>query len=244
MSTFLLINFIVLAIPIVLNQKGKNRIGINYFSLVVAILVNGGLFLTMNYISFHRGFIDFNYENLLGVTFYDMPIEYYFFFIVFPYSFLFLYQWAKKHFYHYNPRRFIYLFSLAFTITCFVLTYQYSDKPYAFRTFLLAGSLNWIIYFGFTPRWYSHFFFSFLFVSFPYLLIDGTMFVLETEPTTIYHEDGVMGIHLFTLPLEDVFNFFSLFIMTITIYEGITAKIVQWKCKRAREDVYRYKKST
>lgn len=244
MSTFLLINIVVLAIPLILNQRRKNRIGINYLSLLIAIFVNGGLFLIMNYFYYNIGLIDFNYDNLVGLTVFDIPIEYYFFFIVFPYAYIFLYKWTKLYFCHSRPVRLIYGLSLIFTILCIVLALKYSDKPYAFRSFLLAGSLNWIIYFGFTPRWYAYFIFSFLFVSFPYLLIDGTMTLLDVGPTTIYHEDGIVGFHVFTLPLEDIFNFFTLFILTITVYEGVTKKLLNIKYRRLREEVYQYKKST
>lgn len=241
MSLFLLVNIIVLAIPLFLTQRKKAKIVVNFLSLGVAIIIAGVIFMGRNYIFVQKGLIDFNFDNLLGITFYDMPIEHYFFFVVFPYSFLFLYKWVKRYFHYYKPTRLSYILSFVFTITCIVLAFIYSDKPYAFTTLLGAGVLNWIIYFGFTPRWYSYFSIAFLLVTLPYILIDGTLTFMDKDPTTIYHEEGIIGTFIFTVPLEDMFNFFTLFLMTISIYEGLTRRIEEFKLNKIEEEVYQYK---
>jgi len=52
----------------------------------------------------------------------------------------------------------------------------------------------------------------------PFLIING---VLTAMPVLIYNESEIIGIRIYTIPVEDVFYGMLLYLSVLTIYEGL-----------------------
>lgn len=218
MSVFLLINLVVIAIPIVFSFF--KEVKINWGALALSIVAIGSGFMLRNLYMVRHQLLDFNPDLILGVKFAGLPIEEIAFFIIFPYAFLFIYKWIENKYANYRPVQFTYFVSLIVTVISILLALFYYDRPYSLLTFGSFAIVNGIVYFAYSPKWYPTFLIAFLFIMFPYFLIDGTITILQLDNIAIYSESAVIGTYIFSIPLEDLFNFYLLFLCTIVGYES------------------------
>lgn len=213
MSLYLWLNVLSFAGPFLLSFDKKVHFYTHWKTLFPAILIVGTGFIAWDIYFTENGIWGFNPDYLSGITIVNLPIEECLFFFTVPYACVFIYEVMKAYFPNFRPARFAYWFSLAFTITAVSLALIYSQNWYTFYALLGAGLLNWIIYFGWTPKWYPYFMISFFITMIPFLIVNGVLTGAATpEPVVWYNENHIMGPRIVTIPVEDIFyNFFMLF---------------------------------
>jgi len=220
MSLYLWINVLCIAGPLLLSFDKKVHFYTHWKTLFPAILIVGSLFLAWDIYFTDIGIWGFNAEYLTGTSFFNLPVEECLLFFTVPYASVFIYEVIKAYFPKFRPVRFSYYFSLIFTITSIVLAVIYRDNLYTFVALLSVGIINWIVYFGYTPRWYPFFIIAFLASQIPFLIVGGLLTGLVTEaPVIWYNENEIMGLYIFSIPLEDVFYYFLLFFSVVIIHE-------------------------
>lgn len=235
MELFLLINLIALLIPVLFSIWKKTFREINWLALIVAILCSGTFFVLRNYYLIHIGVKVYNPEHLIGSYIFGMPIEDILFFVTVPYAFIFIYRWTTKYFKHLEIQQFTYVFSLILTLTSILLSVVYYDHIYTFLTVSVLAIFNGVVYFGYTPKWYSKFLIAFFLVTLHYILIDGII-TLSVENKIVFHaEDSVIGLYFFSIPIEDLLGFFLLFLMVTTCYEVFQKKLYAKKAEEVFE---------
>lgn len=213
MSLYLWINVLSFAGPFLLSFDKKVHFYTYWKTLFPAILIVGAGFIAWDIYFTENGIWGFNPDYLSGITIVNLPIEECLFFFTVPYACVFIYEVMKAYFPNFRPAQFAYWFSLMFTITAVSLALIYSQNWYTFYALLGAGLLNWIIYFGWTPKWYPYFVISFIITMIPFLIVNGILTGAATpEPVVWYNENHIMGPRIVTIPVEDIFyNFFMLF---------------------------------
>ncbi|RFC55855.1 lycopene cyclase domain-containing protein [Brumimicrobium aurantiacum] len=217
MSLYLWINILSIAGPLLLSFDKKVHFYSHWKTLFPSILVIGSLFIAWDIYFTDIGVWGFNEEYLSGYYFFNLPIEECLFFFTIPYACVFIYEVVKAYFPNFKPVRFSYYFSLIFTVFCIVMSILYSGNWYTFVALLGAGILNWIVYFGFTPKWYSSFIVAFLITQIPFLIVNGILTGVATDhPVVWYNENEIIDFRILSIPIEDVFyNFFMLFSIVI-----------------------------
>ena len=213
MSLYLWLNVLSFAGPFLLSFDKKVHFYTHWKTLFPAILIVGAGFIAWDIYFTENGIWGFNPDYLSGITIVNLPIEECLFFFTVPYACVFIYEVMKAYFPNFRPAQFAYWFSLMFTITAVSLALIYSQNWYTFYALLGAGLLNWIIYFGWTPKWYPYFVISFIITMIPFLIVNGVLTGAATpEPVVWYNENHIMGPRIVTIPVEDIFyNFFMLF---------------------------------
>ena len=213
MSLYLWLNVLSFAGPFLLSFDKKVHFYTHWKTLFPAILIVGTGFIAWDIYFTENGIWGFNPDYLSGITIVNLPIEECLFFFTVPYACVFIYEVMKAYFPNFRPAQFAYWFSLMFTITAVSLALIYSQNWYTFYALLGAGLLNWIIYFGWTPKWYPYFVISFIITMIPFLIVNGVLTGAATpEPVVWYNENHIMGPRIVTIPVEDIFyNFFMLF---------------------------------
>ena len=59
----------------------------------------------------------------------------------------------------------------------------------------------------------------------PFLIVNGVLTGIATpEPIVWYSSEHIMGIRLFTIPVEDLYYNYSMLIMIVWIYEELKKK--------------------
>lgn len=213
MSLYLWLNVLSFAGPFLLSFDKKVHFYTHWKTLFPAILIVGAGFIAWDIYFTENGIWGFNPDYLSGITIVNLPIEECLFFFTVPYACVFIYEVMKAYFPNFRPAQFAYWFSLMFTITAVSLALIYSQNWYTFYALLGAGLLNWIIYFGWTPKWYPYFVISFIITMIPFLIVNGVLTGAATpKPVVWYNENHIMGPRIVTIPVEDIFyNFFMLF---------------------------------
>lgn len=230
MSLYLWVNLLSFAGPFFLSFDKKVHFYTHWKSLIPAILIVGSVFVFWDVYFTEQGIWGFNAEHLSGVYFFNLPIEECLFFFTIPYACVFIYEVLKAYFPKFRPIHFAYYFSLLFTIGAFVLAFVFSDGIYSFYGILAAGIVNWILYFGFTPKWYPQFIFSFIIVMIPFLVVNGILTGAITEdPVVWYNENHISGIRIYTIPIEDVFYNFLMLLSVVGIHEFLKRRFFSTK---------------
>ena len=220
MSLYLWINVLIIALPLLLSFGKKVRFYNHWKTLFPAILIIGSMFVAWDIYYTDIGVWGFNPEYLIGISFFNLPLEECLFFFTLPYAFVFLYELIKTTCPKFRPIRFSYYFSLLFTISAIVLAVIYRDNGFAFTALLSAGIINWIVYFGFTPRWYPYFIIVFLIAQIPLLIFNGMLTGVATNaPVIWFNESEIIGLRILTIPLEMVYYHFILLFSVVIVHE-------------------------
>jgi lycopene cyclase domain-containing protein len=225
MSLYLWLNVLSFAGPFLLSFDKKVHFYTHWKTLFPAILVVGAGFISWDIYFTEHGIWGFNPDYLSAITIVNLPIEECLFFFTVPYACVFIYEVMKAYFPKFRPAQLAYGFSFVFTLTAISLALIFSQNWYTFYALLGAGLLNWIIYFGWTPKWYPYFVISFIITMIPFLIVNGVLTGAVTpEPVVWYNENHIMGPRIVTIPVEDIFyNFFMLF-PVVGIHEWLKGK--------------------
>src|SRR5690554_6677471 len=220
MSLYLWINILSLAGLLLLSFNKKAHFFTHWKTLIPSILIIGSIFIAWDIYFTDIGIWGFNVEHLSGITFFNLPIEECLFFFTIPSAFVFILETVKAYFPRFRPIHFSYIFSLLLTVVAVVLAIFFKENTYTFITLLSVGVLNWVVYFGFTPRWYPYFIVAFLIALIPCLIVNGILMGITTEiPTVWYNENEIIGFYLFSIPIENIFYTFLMLFSVVIVHE-------------------------
>ncbi|RMG84300.1 MAG: lycopene cyclase domain-containing protein [Bacteroidetes bacterium] len=165
----------------------------------------------------------FNPDYLTGIYLLNQPLEEVLFFICIPYACLFTYFVYKKYvspesiaFLKQYPLFFLMLLSLVGVIF-------FHNKLYTFYTALfLLISLVGVWRMGYN----LHFTLITYITILPFFYTSNGLLTgsFLDAPIVWYDNNENLGLRMFTIPLEDLFYGFLLFMLNVLLYEGIKAR--------------------
>jgi lycopene cyclase domain-containing protein len=220
---YLFLDLATLSVPLMASFYPKHSYFKHWSSLFKAILIVAIPFLIWDMFFTSIGVWGFNPTYLTGISIGNLPIEEVLFFILIPYSSVFVY------------------FSLEYLLKTNPL-----DKFQKKITFLLLAVLGVILIFNFT-KWYTATTFSFVILYLLYhlkkktnlglhylsysvtliffLLVNGTLTgTFIEEPVVWYNNSENLGYRIGTIPFEDVFYGFLLVAGVIDWFNYFRAK--------------------
>jgi lycopene cyclase domain-containing protein len=164
----------------------------------------------------HRGYWGFNEAYLAGPQWLGLPMEEWLFFVVVPFSSLFIYRvfnYFKPVGFSERMTRSIWQFLIAFSVTMAIL---HQEKAYPLMTFGILAPVLWL-----APRVIGFeklglLFRAYAVVLVPFLMTNGILTGgLTTEPIVWYNDAENMGIRIWTIPFEDAFYGFLLILLNL-----------------------------
>jgi lycopene cyclase domain-containing protein len=232
MSLYLWINILSFIGPFLLSFDKKVHFYTKWKTILPAILIVGCVFITWDVFFTAHGIWGFHDNYLSGIHLFNLPIEECLFFFTVPYACLFIYEVIKAYFPKFKGYQLSYLFALAFTLVAVILAIIYMENWYTFSALLSAGLINWIVYFGYTPKWYSYFLVAFIITQIPFLLVNGILTGAVTEnPVVWYNENHIIGLRIFTIPIEDVFYNFTMLFPIVVLHEYFDKRLIKSKIR-------------
>ena len=205
----------------------------NYYSkwkaLFPALLITGTFFIIWDIIFTKNGIWGFSETHASTIKIFSLPIEEWLFFIIIPFSCLFIYECVKYFFdlKNYNKLSQKLLFGLGILLI-FIGSY-YNEKAYTFWNFLFCGSF--LLYSAYKTRIYhANFLVAYLFSLIPFFIVNGILtdgnfdFMYSTDPVVWYNNSENLFIRMITIPFEDLFYCMLLLLMNITFYEKFKFK--------------------
>ncbi|HMQ46797.1 MAG TPA: lycopene cyclase domain-containing protein [Saprospiraceae bacterium] len=208
-------------IPVFLLSFDRN---VHYYKqwryLWPGILIMGALFILWDSFFTLSDVWGFNENYVSGVFFLHLPLEEWLFFLTVPFASVFIYEclnfYVKKDWLQPLQGTISLVLLLLFLLGGF-LTW---GRLYSSTTLLLAAALLAYLYFLQKSPWLGRFYFAFLFVLIPFLLVNGVLTGGYTnEPVVLYNPEEFMGIRITSVPLEDAVYGFTLLLGITAIYE-------------------------
>lgn len=216
MLTYLLIDLSIILFPLLFSFEEKIRFYKKYTQLFISITSVGIPLIIWDYYSNLNNVWSFSENYTIGIRILGLPIEEILFFVVVPYSMIFL--WETFNYYIKSKpiiiSRFIFLL---LAITSLIISFYNFEQNYTFTILLFLAIIFFISYFiNFNLINSSAKILFFLLSFIPFLIVN---YFLTSLPVVIYNTVEFSNIRLTTIPLEDFFYSFLLVYSYILVYE-------------------------
>lgn len=209
--TYLLIMLFSLAGPLALSFDGRVNFYKKWkFALQAGIIV-AIPFVVWDSLFTKHSFWGFNSERILGMKFFELPIEEISFFIIIPFCCVFIAELLS--FFNYQfPGKFWDKLSLLIGIGLFCIGIRFFDQWYTLLSFGLGGLSILVLYFMKAINW-NRFWLLYLIHLIPFLVVNG---FLTYYPVVWYNNAENLGIRIGTIPIED--TSYSLIALSWNVY--------------------------
>ncbi|WP_268033418.1 lycopene cyclase domain-containing protein [Algoriphagus sp. PAP.12] len=222
---YLILNILTISFPLIRSFEPKINYSSKWPALFPAILFTGAFFLVWDHWFTVIGVWEFNPRYLVGVYFFQLPLEEWLFFLTVPFACVFIYEvliyFFPKDYFLPFAKPFVYVM-VPFLLGLALL---HLDKWYTAVNFIV-GALVLIIHFLiFNDRYLGRFIFAYLVTLIPFMLCNGILTGAFTEePVVIYNNAENLGIRIWTIPVEDTIYSMTLLLMNLSIFESIRSR--------------------
>lgn len=225
MSLYLVIVLLVIAGPFAMSFEKNLKLYKRWRYLIPAILITMLIYGTWDIIFTHMGCWVFNPMHNSGIYFFKLPLEEYLFFISIPYACTFSYYAVKFHFPRWkvgSKATSIIGFVLIIGSICISMTNM--ERTYTFVNFLVLAVVLLLVYKS-NRDLFQRYLAIFPILMIPFFIVNGILTGSGIEQEVFsYDPDQILGVYLFTMPLEDLFYACSLLLLVIYITELLEHK--------------------
>ena len=218
-ALYLLINFFTIIVPFVFSFHPRIRFNRTWFAYIPACLIVAAFFIVWDSYFVTKNVWSFNPDYITGIHFFGLPVEEIVFFICIPYACVFTYHCLTSFMKLNWTERTEFVFCIVLSLFLFATTIIYHDRMYTFVTCLLTGLFCLFLKFVAKVNWFGKAVSVYALLLIPFLIVNGILTGTgPDQPVVIYNNDENMGIRILTIPEEDVFYGFLLFLMNLYFY--------------------------
>ena len=224
MTLYFKLLLFTISFPLLASWDKRFKYASKFKYLFPSILITATFFIIWDIIFTKNGVWGFSEIHTSNIYIFYLPVEEWLFFIIIPFSCVFIYESVKYFFIldkYENISRNILMGIGVILIVASVLNL---DRSYTFWNFLFCGSF--LIYSSYKKRGYhANFVVSYLFHLIPFLIVNGILtdgnfdFNFSTDPVVWYNNEENLFIRFITIPIEDFFYSMLLLLMNVTFYE-------------------------
>ncbi len=215
MSTYLVINLLIVIVPLLFSFEKKIRFHTKITSYLFSVAIVSPVFIIWDMIATSRGDWAFNPEHISSLIIYNLPIDEILFFFTVPYSCLFIYETVS----FYILQKELSINPVILKVVALVLVLSaliFIDRYYTATVLLFTAAFLVISVFFFSQIIKLKLYWITIAITFiPFLIFN---FVLTYIPVVIYSDEAIWGIKLITIPVEDFFYSYSMISFWILIY--------------------------
>ena len=187
-----------------------------------AILFSCAIFIIWDKRFTEIGIWTFNPEFVTGINFWKLPVEEWLFLLFVSQTSFVVYEWVKIKFPNFEKPNIFLAISLVLLVIFGLTAYFYRKELYPFFTFFLLS-----VYFAYTifrnrfKRHFTKFYITYIVVLIPVFMVKEILILL---PVISYNISGIMRVHIFNVPAEDLGYYFLLILMNLTIFEYLNER--------------------
>ena len=215
---YLWLDLLSLAGPLALSFDRKVAYWRLWRPWALGVLVGASVFLAWDVWFTAAGYWSFNPDYLVGVGAAGLPLEEWLFFLVIPYATVFIYEcWRCYPTPRMGPRT-ARAVTLGLALGSVVLLVLYLDRWYTAVTFgllLPMLALAWRLH---GLRFLGLAYVGWLVSLVPFFVVNG---ILTAVPVVRYNDAENIGFRLGTIPVEDPFYGFLLYLIVLTVLERL-----------------------
>ncbi|AXT50694.1 lycopene cyclase domain-containing protein [Aquimarina sp. BL5] len=218
MSLYLIILVISLAGPLALSFEKNLKLYKRWKYLLPAILITMIIFVTWDIIFTHIGCWFFNPIYNSGIYINKLPLEEYLFFIAIPYACAFSFYAVQFHFPKFKlNEKWTKVLTFLIVIGSVITSLLHQDLTYTFVNFLVLPAILLLSYY-FSREVVQHYLAIYPILLIPFFIINGILTGTGIEQAVFdYNPQVILGIHIFSIPLEDMFYNFSLLLSPLAL---------------------------
>ncbi|MEC7877490.1 MAG: lycopene cyclase domain-containing protein [Bacteroidota bacterium] len=229
MTLYFTLLLFTIIFPLIASWDNRFKYVSKFKDLFPSIVITASFFIPWDIIFTINGVWGFSEVHASSLTFFYLPIEEWLFFIVIPFSCLFIYE--SVIFFHdlkpYNKiAKWILLITGVLLLCVGALNYE---RSYTFWNFIFCGIF--LLYSCYKTRdYHAEFLVAYFYSLIPFFIVNGILtdgnfdFNFTTEPIVWYNNSENLSIRLGTIPFEDLFYCLLLLLMNVTFYEKFKSK--------------------
>ena len=213
---YLFINVATIFFPIVLSFDKKVAFFSKWKFIFPGLLISGLLYLLWDYLFTVNQVWSFNQNYILGISFFELPLEEILFFITVPFACIFIYECLICYFSFNIPKQLYNGISILLIILCIILGFIYADRLYSLINFTTLAVI--LIYTLLTtPKLdMGKFYIAYTVSLVPFYIVNG---ILTAVPIVMYNNAENMNFRVGTIPFEDHFYSMSLILLNLLFFE-------------------------
>ncbi len=223
LSTYMWINIAIIIFPLIFSIIFYKELIKSIVPFFLSFLITGSFFILWDSFFSKKEIWNFNEKYVFKLRIFNLPIEEILFFISAPFSCLFIFK-IFEHFFIEKTLNLEFLKYILF-LTSFIviiIAFYFKKKIYTFIVLLIFGlSLSLFVITGIF--FYYKFFLAIITSFIPFLIFNG---ILTCLPVVRYNSNHIIGIRIFSIPLEDFFYNFSMLGLYFLMF-NIFSKILQ-----------------
>lgn len=222
-TLYLLLDIGVILFPVLLSFDKKVHYVSEWKYVLGAIFFIGLPFLIHDYCFTHMGIWGFNSTYLTGSYIGNLPIEEVLFFVVVPFSCVFIHQCCQAYFNHINFRRFNQLFYAVIFIYCGAIFFVGIGAWYSTMVAVVAVWLwSFLVY---NKEKYPYLPIAFILSMIPFFMMNGVLTGgMTVEPIVWYNNLENIGFRWWTIPAEDILYSFILIGGNIIVFNYLSKR--------------------
>lgn len=222
---YLLVDFSTVIIPLIFSFHPKINFYKTWKEFFIAVLSVAVIFIAWDSVFTHLGVWSFNPRYVIGVYFFNLPVEEILFFICIPYSCVFTFYCLDKFYKLAWPAAVEDIFCIVFSVLLIIAGFIFKNKYYTSVTFLSTAFVCLLLKFILKINWFGKSVSVYVLLLVPFLIVNGilTGTGLE-EPVVRYNNSEILGLRLLTIPVEDIFYGFILILLNLAIYLQLLRK--------------------
>lgn len=219
--TYLLINILTVFFPIVLSFDKKVHFYSKWKFIFPGLIISGLLYLIWDYIFTVQNVWSFNPMYILGINFFNLPLEEILFFVTVPFACIFIYECIECYFSPKINPKISKVISYVLIALSAVLLFIFYDRLYSLINF---STLIIILIFTLLrpiKLEMGKFYIAYLISLVPFYIVNG---ILTAIPIVLYNNTENMGLRVGTIPFEDHFYSMSLILLNLIFFEHFRNK--------------------
>lgn len=222
---YLTLDLFTLSVPLIRSFEPRIAYAKSFSSLFKAVALTAVLFIPWDVLFTAKAYWGFNQRYHLDFHLLGLPIEEWLFFVVVPFSCIFIYRVINYFlpdepplFFHQALPKFLVWFPLGVAFLNF-------GRWYTFTTFLFLGVAMGLCVYWWKVHWMGKFLRAYLVILFPFLLVNGVLTGSWIEEEVVWYNDAMnLGKRIGTIPMEDAFYGMLLILMNVGFYEFFESK--------------------
>jgi lycopene cyclase domain-containing protein len=223
--TYLLIDFFTIIIPLGFSFHPKLKFYKRWTAFFPAVFITGMIFVIWDAIFTRLSVWGFNEQYVIGLQIANLPIEEILFFFCIPYACVFTWHclglFLPESVSESLGKKFTFILILLLLITGIL----FFENLYTAVTFLSLAAVLAVTAWGFKIKWLLKFYIIYAVLLLPFLIVNGILTGLFlAQPVVWYNPSEIIGVHILTIPVEDVFYGMELMLMNVFIYERLKSK--------------------
>jgi lycopene cyclase domain-containing protein len=220
---YLFLDAIILVFPLLFSFKWVFPYYKNYKPLGLSIVIVGSAYMFWDILVTFRGDWAFNKQYLIGIEIAGLPIEEILFFIVVPYSCIFIYE-NLQYFFKDKKIEFNKYIYYGIAIIFFIIGILFYHQEYTVLAMFSVGVFFIIAATWFTDLLSSRNYWIYILISFGAFIIFN--YLLTSIPIVTYNPNAIFGGtveqvwagRFITIPYEDFFYNFSMLSFYLLVY--------------------------